>query len=180
MGGWGGGGGGIELHATVCMWPVGCWQVRVGVSDVCIRVAVRICVHSMPQSPSLAPRTPPAGPIPLRPSAPNNTWLGLLLPPLLPPPDWPARSWENVRDEFVSHLHQPFSMALLRNCSPTDLPSFGLALKLLTALVLQPKLRRGLKARRGRGAVVDLGVRREGRLVRCGLCASGVGVWAGS
>ncbi|GFR41199.1 hypothetical protein Agub_g1869, partial [Astrephomene gubernaculifera] len=57
--------------------------------------------------------------------------------------------WENVREEFVRPLHQPLCLALLRNSSPADPPAFGLALRLLTALLMLPKLRRGLKAELG-------------------------------
>ncbi len=52
-----------------------------------------------------------------------------------------------MRDEFVRHLHSPLCLALLRNASPAEPPAYALALRLLTALLLQPKLRRGLKVR---------------------------------
>ncbi len=61
-------------------------------------------------------------------------------------------SWENVREEFVRHLHQPVCLALLRNCSPSDPAAFALAVKLLTSILMQPKLRRGLKVRAGGAA----------------------------
>ncbi|KAG2495708.1 hypothetical protein HYH03_006308 [Edaphochlamys debaryana] len=61
----------------------------------------------------------------------------------------PIHNWENVRDDFVRHLHQPVCLALLRNCSPADPAAFALAVRLLTAVLMQPKLRRGLKAELG-------------------------------
>ncbi|GIL43151.1 hypothetical protein Vafri_977, partial [Volvox africanus] len=61
----------------------------------------------------------------------------------------PIHCWDNVRDEFVRHLHRPLCLMLLRNCSPSEATAFQLALKLLTALLLQPKLRKGLKAELG-------------------------------
>lgn len=58
-----------------------------------------------------------------------------------------SRSWENVREEFARHMHQPLCLALLRNCSPAEPAAFNWALRLLTAVLLQPKLRKGLKVR---------------------------------
>ncbi|KXZ56613.1 hypothetical protein GPECTOR_1g552 [Gonium pectorale] len=61
----------------------------------------------------------------------------------------PSHCWDNVRDELVRHLHQPLCLALLRNASPAEPAAFGLAVKLLSAVLLQPKLRKGLKAELG-------------------------------
>eukprot|EP00198_Chlamydomonas_reinhardtii_P013970 XP_001703307.1 SEC7/BIG-like ARF-GEF [Chlamydomonas reinhardtii] len=57
----------------------------------------------------------------------------------------PMHNWENVREEFARHMHQPLCLALLRNCSPAEPAAFNWALRLLTAVLLQPKLRKGLK-----------------------------------
>ena len=51
--------------------------------------------------------------------------------------------------QFCDQLKQPLCLALLRNCmSPYD-EAFAAATKLFTALLLQPKLRGGLKAELG-------------------------------
>lgn len=61
----------------------------------------------------------------------------------------PQHRWENVRDAFMHHLRQPLCITLLRNCLATDPAAFQLAIKLLLAVMTQPKLRRGLKAELG-------------------------------
>ena len=51
--------------------------------------------------------------------------------------------------QFCDQLKQPLCLALLRNCmSPYD-EAFAAATKLFTAVLLQPKLRGGLKAELG-------------------------------
>ncbi|KAL0043362.1 hypothetical protein WJX79_002614 [Trebouxia sp. C0005] len=60
-----------------------------------------------------------------------------------------GHSWSHVRQEFCEQLRQPLCLALLRNCmSPYD-EAFSAATKLFTAVLLQPKLRGGLKAELG-------------------------------
>ena len=55
----------------------------------------------------------------------------------------------NLCLQFCDQLKQPLCLALLRNCmSPYD-EAFAAATKLFTALLLQPKLRGGLKAELG-------------------------------
>lgn len=61
----------------------------------------------------------------------------------------PGHTWSHVRPEFCEQLRQPLCLALLRNCmSPYD-EAFTAATKLFTAVLLQPKLRGGLKAELG-------------------------------
>lgn len=51
--------------------------------------------------------------------------------------------------QFCEQLRQPLCLTLLRNCmSPYD-EAFGYATRLLGAVMLQPKLRSGLKAELG-------------------------------
>ncbi|DBA73285.1 hypothetical protein WJX77_003623 [Trebouxia sp. C0004] len=60
-----------------------------------------------------------------------------------------GHTWSHVRQEFCEQLRQPLCLALLRNCmSPYD-EAFTAATKLFTAVLLQPKLRGGLKAELG-------------------------------
>ncbi|KAJ9527457.1 hypothetical protein QJQ45_025726 [Haematococcus lacustris] len=61
----------------------------------------------------------------------------------------PQHRWENVRDALTHHLRHPLCITLLRNCASTDTAAFQLAIKLLLAVMLQPKLRRGLKPELG-------------------------------
>lgn len=51
--------------------------------------------------------------------------------------------------QFFEQLRQPLCLALLRNCmSPYD-EAFAAATKLFTAVLVQPKLRGGLRAELG-------------------------------
>lgn len=55
----------------------------------------------------------------------------------------------SIAAQFCEQLRQPLCLALLRNCmSPYD-EAFTAATKLFTAVLLQPKLRGGLKAELG-------------------------------
>ncbi len=61
----------------------------------------------------------------------------------------PQHRWENVRDAFTRHLRQPLCITLLRNWAATDPSAFQLAIKLLLSIMMQPRLRAGLKAELG-------------------------------
>ncbi len=61
----------------------------------------------------------------------------------------PQHQWGNVRDAFARHLRAPLCITLLRNWAASDAAAFHLALKLLLAIMQQPKLRSGLKAELG-------------------------------
>lgn len=59
------------------------------------------------------------------------------------------QAWVNIRPEFAEQLRQPLCLALLRNCtSPYD-EAYSLAARLFGGLLLQPRLRTGLKAELG-------------------------------
>ena len=79
----------------------------------------------------------------------------------------PQHAWGCVRDEFAAQLRQPLCITLLRNCAATDAAAFQLAIKLLTAVMTKPKLRRVLKVgskggRRG-GERGEVGRWRDGK-----------------
>jgi hypothetical protein len=61
----------------------------------------------------------------------------------------PQHRWENVREELTRHLRQPLCITLLRNCAAADPAAFQLAIKLLFAIMMQPRLRQNLKAELG-------------------------------
>ncbi|KAK9904753.1 hypothetical protein WJX75_001787 [Coccomyxa subellipsoidea] len=61
----------------------------------------------------------------------------------------PHHHWSALRAEFCDQLRSPLCLTLLRNCtSPYD-EAYSAAARLFTAVLLQPKLRSGLKAEMG-------------------------------
>lgn len=51
----------------------------------------------------------------------------------------PMHNWEHVPESFCRQLRQPLCMALLRNCATPDSAAYGLALKLLMAILNLPR-----------------------------------------
>lgn len=47
----------------------------------------------------------------------------------------PMHNWDHVPEAFCRQLRQPLCMALLRNCATPDSAAYGLALKLLMAIL---------------------------------------------
>lgn len=48
-------------------------------------------------------------------------------------------NWDHVPESFCRQLRQPLCMALLRNCATPDSAAYGLALKLLMAILNLPR-----------------------------------------
>lgn len=51
----------------------------------------------------------------------------------------PMHNWDHVPESFCRQLRQPLCMALLRNCATPDSAAYGLALKLLMAILNLPR-----------------------------------------
>ena len=51
----------------------------------------------------------------------------------------PMHNWDHVPEAFCRQLRQPLCMALLRNCATPDSAAYGLALKLLVAILNLPR-----------------------------------------
>lgn len=91
----------------------------------------------------------------------------------------PQHRWDNVRDAFTRHLRQPLCTTLLRNWATSDPASFQLAVKLLLSIMMQPKLRCGLKAELGAFYPLFVLVPLEHGCGNAGAAASGAAVGGG-